>query len=124
MHLGKHPRLPQDRAVSHPNQRVTSPIQLDLNDPDAFTLDGVRNLIASKDDSENRQLRVTKGGMAFLSDQVGATDINGLACRSETWDAGNGYCGPEAAANAAWIERVYQGLKGNWPKPKSSCIDF
>lgn len=99
-------------------------MQLDLNDPDAFTLDGVRGLIASKDDSENRQLRVTKGGMAFLADQVGATDIDGLAFRFETWDRGNGYCGPKAAADEAWVKKVYQDLKENWPNPKSSYIDF
>jgi hypothetical protein len=67
---------------------------------------------------------VTKQGIAFLSDEVGAKNINGLACRFETWIAGNGYCGPEAAKKDEWVKQVYEDLQENWPNPKSTYIDF
>lgn len=86
-------------------------MQLDLKDPAAFALDGIRNLIASKNDSQNSQLRVTKDGIAFLSNQVGADNIDGLAFRFETWGTGNDCCGPNAAANAGWVKTVYRHLK-------------
>ena len=96
---------------------------LDLNDPNQFTLAGVSALIASKDDSQNRQLRVTKNGIAYLSDEVGNENIDGLAFRLETWDAGNDYCGVDAAASPDWVKNVYNMLRKNWPDPKSTYID-
>jgi len=97
-------------------------MQIDLNDPQALTLDAVRELLASKDDSHNRQLRVTKDGIAYLSDKVGADDIANLAFRFETWDAGNSYCGADAALDGTWVKQVYDDLKANWPSPKSTYI--
>ena len=88
------------------------------------TLDEVRALLASKDDSVARQLRVTKFGRAFLSDKVGADDIGDLAFRFETWDAGNGYCGVEAASDERWVRSVHRDLHENWPNPKDSYIDW
>jgi hypothetical protein len=41
-------------------------MEIDLNVPNALTLEAVRKLIASKDDSQHRQLRVTTSGKAFL----------------------------------------------------------
>lgn len=99
-------------------------MQIDLNDPTAFTLEGVRQLLASKDDSVHRQLRVTTNGIAFLSDEYGNTNLGDLLFRFETWDAGNSYCGPAAAADDAWVQKVYDDLKKNWPNPTSSYIDF
>lgn len=99
-------------------------MQIDLKDPTAFTLEAVRSLIASKDDKQHRQLRVTKNGIAYLSDEVGARNISDLAFRFETWNAGNGYCGAKAAADGKWVQEVYNDLKENWPNPKSTYIDF
>lgn len=99
-------------------------MQIDLKNPSALTLDAVRQLLASKDDSQHRQLRVTKDGIAYLSDEVGADNIGGLAFRFETWDAGNGYCGAEAASDDKFVNEVFEDLKENWPNPKSTYIDF
>jgi hypothetical protein len=99
-------------------------MQIDLKVQGALTLEAVRGLVASKDDSHPRQLRVTKDGIAYLSDKVGADDIQGLAFRLETWDAGNGYCGTDAAADDKWVKQVFTNLQENWPNPKSTYIDF
>jgi hypothetical protein len=99
-------------------------MQLDLKNPADLTMPAVRDLLASKDDSQHRQLRVTRDGIAYLSDKVGNLDTEGLAFRLETWDPGNGYCGVEAASDDKWVKDVFETLKENWPNPKCDYIDF
>jgi len=99
-------------------------VQLDLNDPDDLTLDRVKELIASVDDSCHRQLRVSTGGIAYISDEIGNINIDGLAFRFETWLQGNGYVGAAAAQDAAWVNKIYTRLRENWPKPKDTFIDW
>jgi hypothetical protein len=96
-------------------------MQLDLNKP--FTTQDVAMLIASKDDSANRQLRVTTEGIAYLSDEIGNIDIDGLAFRFETWIAENGYCGDEAAKDRTWVRKIEDDLRTNWPNPTRNYID-
>ncbi|MEL0614850.1 hypothetical protein [Marinomonas arenicola] len=98
-------------------------MELDLNNPQDFTLDNVKRLIASKDDSIDRQLRVTLNGIAYISDKVAGDDVMGLAFRLETWDAGNSYLGVAASNDQRHITRIYNCLKLNWPTPSSSYID-
>jgi hypothetical protein len=99
-------------------------VQIDLKDPNALSLENVRKLLASKDDSRHRQLRVTSDGIAFISDDIGNLNLDGILFRFETWFAGNGYCGPEAAADDAYVREIYEDLKTNWPNPKDSYIDY
>ncbi|MCW5824903.1 MAG: hypothetical protein KIT34_19050 [Cyanobacteria bacterium TGS_CYA1] len=89
----------------------------------AFTIEDVAKLLASKDDSQLRQLRVTKNGSAYISDEVGSENIDALAFRFEIWGVGNSYCGLEASQDASWVRKVYNDLKENWPNPKSTFID-
>jgi len=96
---------------------------IDLNDPTALTMDSVKLLLASKDDSCHRQLRVSKSGIAYLSDDAGARNLEEVLFRLETWDAGNSYCGVAAANDDSWAERVFNALKTNWPNSHSSYID-
>jgi hypothetical protein len=97
---------------------------IDLNDPTQLTLDNVRKLIASEDDSKTWQLRVTDSGIAYLSEAVGLHALDGLAFRLETWHAGNDYVGQRAASDDSWVAGIYRVLKENWPKPKASYIDM
>lgn len=94
---------------------------LDLTKP--FTVDDVRRLIASKDDSQARQIRVTKEGIAFISDAVGSLDLENILFRLETFSAGNGYTGEDAALDTHWVSKIHEVLKSNWPKPFDSYID-
>jgi hypothetical protein len=96
---------------------------LDLNDPKDLTMDRVKQFIASCDDSVHRQIRVTQGGIAFISDSVGATHTEGIAFRLETCIGGNDYFGQKASQDAEWVERIQAVLKKNWPQPSSSYID-
>lgn len=98
-------------------------MKIDLNDH-KFTLEDVRKIIASKDDSKDRQLRVTKEGIAYISDITGAEDKDNLSFRAETWDEGNGYTGVRAASDDDWVARVYKCLKDNWPQPIARVVDL
>lgn len=95
---------------------------INLNNPKEFTLEGVQKLIASVDDSQNRQLRVSKDGKAFISDKIGHEDTEDLAFRLETWDEGSDYLGKDALLDKEWINRIYNCLKKNWPKPTDPYI--
>ena len=99
-------------------------MQIDLNAPDGLTLEAVRQLLASASDDEHTQLRVTKGGIAYLSSGVvGGADIDGLLFRLETWAKGSGYVGRIAASDEVWVTQIYNALKENWPTPPYDYID-
>ncbi|WP_341708111.1 hypothetical protein [Halopseudomonas sp.] len=99
-------------------------MKIDLNDPTQFTKKRVSELIGSVTDNQHWQLRVTKDGIAFLSDVVGNQNTDDLAFRLETWCAGNNYVGFQAAHDEAWVNQVHKDLEENWPKPKSTLIDY
>lgn len=98
-------------------------MQIDLNNPKDFTIDNVKKLIASEDDSVSTQIRVTINGMLYLSREVGNVNIQGLAFRLETFDAGNGYVGIQASNDIDWIHTIHDVVSRNWPKPSSTYID-
>lgn len=89
-----------------------------------LTLDDVKELIKNGDDNHNNQIRVTKNGQLYLSqDVVGAENIDGLLFRFETFDANNDYVGLNASLDDRFINRIYQALKDNWKNPKSTYVD-
>ncbi|QXH63776.1 hypothetical protein [Pseudomonas azerbaijanorientalis] len=99
-------------------------MQIDLNSPDGLTLEAVRQLLAGASDDEHTQLRVTKGGIAYISSGVvGGTDIGGLSFRLETWAKGSGYVGRVAASDEVWVMQIFNALKENWPNPPYDYID-
>ncbi|WP_300627206.1 hypothetical protein [Pseudomonas sp.] len=100
-------------------------MQIDLNNPENLTLAAVRQLIASANDDEHNQLRVSKTGIAYISSGVvGGADIGGLLFRLETWSKGSGYVGNVAASDEVWVVQIFNALKQNWPKPSSDYIDI
>jgi hypothetical protein len=99
-------------------------VQIDLNTPDGLTIEAVRRLLASASDDQHTQLRVTKGGIAYISTGiVGGIDIDGLSFRLETWAQGSGYVGNVAASDEVWVMQIYNALKENWPNPPFEYID-
>ncbi len=99
-------------------------MQIDLSNPEGFTLGAVRQLLASASDDVHTQLRVTKTGVAYISSGVvGGVDIDGLLFRLETWAAGSGYVGKVAASDEVWVMQIFNALKDNWPNPPFDYID-
>ena len=99
-------------------------MQIELNNPEGFTLGAVRQLLASASDDVHTQLRVTKMGIAYISSGVvGGVDIDGLLFRLETWAAGSGYVGKVAASDEVWVMQIFNALKDNWPNPPFDYID-
>ncbi|MGF6594318.1 hypothetical protein LOY54_17745 [Pseudomonas sp. B21-032] len=99
-------------------------MQIDLNNPNDFTLDNVRALLVAGNGAVHNQLRVNHKGIAWLSQVTGGRELQGLSFRLETWAAGSGCVGPQVADDERWIRQVYKALKNNWPKPASDYIDL
>lgn len=98
-------------------------MKINLNNPTDFTINNLRKLIASEDDTVHTQFRVTNDGYLVLSRKVGNQDLDGIKFRLETNGAHNGYVGIEASQNDEWVNRIYNVIKENWPDPMSSYID-
>ncbi|MEG1041975.1 MAG: hypothetical protein RSE94_18850 [Pseudomonas sp.] len=99
-------------------------MQIDLNNPEQFTLDAVRRLLGTGNNGVHNQLRVSRGGIAWLSQVVGSRELDGLAFRLETWAAGCACVGAQAAADERWVQQVFSALQANWPGPSSDYIDL
>ncbi len=99
-------------------------MKIDLKDQSNLTFENVKLLIASKDDSEHRQLRISKDGFAYLSDDVASANLDNVLCRFETWTSGKDYCGVDASNDESWVNEVLHILKQNYPNPKSPYIDY
>lgn len=99
-------------------------MSIDLTHPQSFTLDAVRQLIASANDRVHNQLRVSREGVAWLSTSaVGGADLDGVLFRLETWAAGSGCVGPVAASDAVWVTQIYNALRDNWANPRFDYVD-
>lgn len=96
---------------------------LNLSHPENLTHEAVARLLASGDDSSHSQLRVRQDGHAFLSKVVGDRDTEGLAFRFETFSAGAGCVGPDAATDTQFVARITAAIAKNWPSPSVEYID-
>jgi hypothetical protein len=99
-------------------------MKINLKEPQEFTLEQVRQLIASGNGARHNQLRVDCNGEAWLSEVVGGAQLDGLLFRLETWAAGSGCVGPAAAEDERWVQQVFKALQDNWPRPSSDYIDL
>lgn len=90
---------------------------------DTLTIEQFRDLIASGDDSHANQIRITKEREIFLSPIVGAVDIENIIGRFETFDAGNGYVGKQAAEDSTYIDKMFKGVQ-EWKKTKRTYMDY
>jgi hypothetical protein len=80
-------------------------------------------MIASGDDNVNNQIRVTKNGDVYLSTVVGADNISNLRFRYETYAAGAGYVGAEAAADESYIRDLFNKLRNDWASGQTGMIN-
>ena len=89
--------------------------QIKAYDIRKITLEQFRMLIACGNDSHNNQIRVTKSGMVYLSeDIVGSEQLDDVALSFETFIAYNGYVGVKAAEDNSYVIPLYRALVGNW----------
>jgi len=94
--------------------------QIKAYDIRTITLEQFRMLIACGNDSHNNQIRVTKSGMVYLSeDIVGAEQLEDVALCFETFSAHNGYVGVKAAEDNRHVISLFYALIGNWTSESS-----
>lgn len=87
-----------------------------------LTTEQLASLISAGDDSKRNQIRIKEDGTVFLSTIVGNKCLDGIAGRFETFDAGNGYVGQDAACKQEYIERLYHAIQ-NWTQNPKSYVD-
>ena len=95
-----------------------------FNHPSELSLDTVRGLFASKDDSAHRKIRVSENREAYLSDLVGNDALNGVALLLDTYPAGSYQVGEKASRDDSLVQRIFIVLNSNWPNPKHAYFDF
>ncbi|MGL5271627.1 MAG: hypothetical protein ACRC7I_14075 [Selenomonadaceae bacterium] len=91
---------------------------------DCLTYMDLANLIANGNPACDNQLRVTKNGQIYLSENiVGAEQIDNLQFRFETFDAYSNFVGPDAAQDRRWINRLFIATKKHWLDKDTSYVD-
>ena len=94
--------------------------QIKAYDIRKISLEQFRMLIACGNDSHNNQIRVTKSGMVYLSeDIVGSEQLDDVALSFETFSAHNGYVGVKAAEDNSHVIPLYYALVRNWAGGRS-----
>ena len=103
--------IPQRRGKSI----VINGKRIKAYDITTITLEQFRMLIACGNDGHNNQIRVTKSGMVYLSeDIVGSEQLDDVALSFETFSAHNGYVGVKAAEDDSHVIPLYYALIGSW----------
>jgi hypothetical protein len=119
-----HTRIPDMAPVAaHPTPLISAvprstATEIDLNKAAGVTLEEVRALVASRDDSKYVQLRVSNDGIAFFWDGKPLDGVEDCALRFEGFAAGNDYVGAEAAKDEEWVRRIHTALTTNWEMVK------
>lgn len=98
-------------------------MRINVKDPSEFTVEAVRRLVASKDDSQHRQLRVSEDGYLYLSDVIGNLQLEGTRFTLETTLAGNDYTGKNAAADDDYVTSIYDTVKKHWEEGTRGLVD-
>jgi hypothetical protein len=95
--------------------------QPEMNLRENPTLEQFRALLASRDDSDYAYvLWVDSDGEVFLTPMQGTVPAmwesyqTTLKFRFESFAAGTGYVGPEAAEDDEWVNRLYAALHREW----------
>lgn len=105
-------------------------MNIDLNNPRALTFDSVRDLLASGRTDIELEIRVTHGGIVFLSDVTGPHDLDDICFRitdmnMDPEDAE--FVGPDAVAaiDDGLVDQVQRTIEKNWKhKPSGRSVDL
>jgi hypothetical protein len=90
------------------------------------TIDELRALIGVCDDlAGHHVLWVAKNGDVHITrvpkNQTPPVQPD-MQLRYETFEAGNEYVGPKAAADDDWINELFEALTREWPRAKSEPV--
>jgi hypothetical protein len=97
---------------------------INMNNPETFTIEAVRELIASKDDSRSRQIRISEAGDVYLSDSTGFNNLDGVRARFCTFSHGTDHVGAAAAQDPVWVGRVFRAIRKHWDAGTTGYIEI
>lgn len=83
-----------------------------------FTIDKLRQLIASRNDDQDRQLRVSHEGIIYIEDDPHQHGLTETHCAFNIWNEGENYLGQDAAQSDQFMNSIFKALQDNWPKRK------
>ena len=98
-------------------------MRINLNNTGEFTIESLKKLIASEDDSVNTQFRVTNDGYLFISKVVDDNELAEIKFRYDTNRKGRGYVGKKASEDEDWVNLIFNSVNENWPNPYSPHIE-
>ena len=87
-----------------------------------LTMEQLRDLIRSGDDSKQNQIRIKEDGTIFLSQIVDGDCLDGIVGRFETFQPNNHYVGPESAKDDKYIRRLFLTIQ-HWIECPCPYID-
>jgi hypothetical protein len=85
-----------------------------------FTIDKLRQLIASRNDDQDRQLRVSNDGIIYIEDDPHRNGLTEAHCALNIWNEGEGYLGHDAAQEDQFMNSIFKVLQNNWPERKAA----
>src|ERR1700712_5403883 len=97
-------------------------MKINLNNPEEFTRENVKKVIAAGDNSRNTQYRVDKNGYFFLSTDTGNENRKDILISFATNFDGDTTVGPDATDDW-WVDYIYKSLKRNWLRSIPTYID-
>jgi hypothetical protein len=97
-------------------------MRINLNNTGEFTIESLKKLIASGDDSVKTQFRVTNDGFLFISKVVGDMEVDDIKFFYDTNGIGNGFVGKKASEDEDWLNLIFNSVNENWPNPSSKHI--
>ena len=98
-------------------------MEINLNNPEEFTLEKFIRLVENSDFSFSRQFRVTQEGILYLSTVVGNLQIENLLYRLETCENSESGFSYSDKYDKNIIDRWFNAIKKNFPEPESDYID-
>jgi hypothetical protein len=98
-------------------------MKINLNNPEEFTFEEVRKLVASQDDTEHTKFQVTTDGYLTLTTDVDNEEMQDLKFFLPQNVAGNDYVGKNASLDDEYVKSIFDIIRENWQNSSTGYID-
>ena len=98
-------------------------MKINLNNPEEFTFEEVRKLVASQDDTEPTKFQVTKDGYLTLTTDVDNEEMQDLKFFLPQNVAGNDYVGKNASLDDEYVKSIFDIIRESWQNSSTGHID-
>ncbi|WP_156375769.1 hypothetical protein [Methylobacterium sp. Leaf125] len=96
---------------------------ININDPQTITYLSVRALIASEEDSADKNIFILSDGSVAILHQIGARSSNVTRVKLELSNGGNRRWGAKAVRDSDWIIKIHDELLRQVPNQHKGFIE-